>query len=254
LASQDLLRLIAGLSPTSEEIRILIEVIRRVTAERRSAEAAVREIETKAGRLGAVVRLVPRGQGNILAFLALVVAIATLVENTLGDLGKLLPKRTPVRTPGPSQHASADRRLDVTEVSSKGSPRWQLILAGTVNLSEPFELWAFSYFYRSKAVDYREAAPITVSTGPWTCRLTNTSYGILAIRLTIGFVHSNVANRLRRLKQMDEHTPWVDLADNMSFSIFGPICSQYFGYPEGRVTLISTSALDAKTARTVLAS
>ncbi|MEV6041181.1 hypothetical protein AB0L65_59480 [Nonomuraea sp. NPDC052116] len=72
-----------------DEQERLINKIAQLKGSQCDSEHAINEIIDEEPKIAGLRRLVPRGQANILAFIALLVSSVTLLENMLGDLKDL---------------------------------------------------------------------------------------------------------------------------------------------------------------------
>jgi len=107
--SGDLFKILMGMPLSAAELEKLRAVLLPLIKTKISEEAA-KELLTKNPKLHGIAKMLPRGQANVIAFLALVVALLTLVESIIADwpsLSKILSpeSRSNGSTPSPTTHA-----------------------------------------------------------------------------------------------------------------------------------------------------
>jgi hypothetical protein len=122
-----------------------------------------------------LARFVPRGQANVLAFVAVLISSATLVENILGDWealtgGAAAQGAKPSQSADPDPRRKSAERSELTLISPSTGQRFaarsDVFLRGKVALAQGFVLCVLQKAaLRSRSI-YKCAA-ITTTSGPW---------------------------------------------------------------------------------------
>lgn len=229
--SRVLLQALTTPAPGVDGLREVVALSSQLLEQKASEDEAVAALTAKGHPR--IAELIPRGQANVIGFIALLVAVATLAESILADLQQLSEL---LGDPGDNRRSLAKRSLaaffEEPMRGSRAQERRLWSVWGRAEFEQGLDLWVVAITFEHKEkIDSVLGRPLDVKAGEWHSLLPPVR-SASDPKYVLGLVDIATSGLLR-VHPIGRHDNegWFDLRGPLRqpLYLYGPILEHYAG-------------------------